>query len=130
MSDQTITAISGIIAAAVAAIGGGWWGRRKGVADAAEGQARAEVTLSGEARALALDLRTELAMERTERHRLEAVVDKLKDDLAAERRRALGLEDRVAELERAMRRAGIALPGDTPSAGTPAAGGMGTGGAT
>lgn len=124
MSDQTVTAISGIIAAAIAALGGGWWGRRKGAADAAEGQARAEVTLSGEARAFAADLRAELATERADRRRLEDEVEKLRHDLAAERQRCAGLEARVAELERVIRRLGQHVPGDTPPDGTPAQGGV------
>lgn len=125
MSDQTVTALSGIIAAAIAAIGGGWWGRRKGAADAAEGQARAEVTLSGEARAFAADLRAALALETADRRRLEDEVEKLRNELAAERRRCAGLEARVAELERAIRRMGGHAPGDTPPDGTPAQGGGG-----
>lgn len=115
MSDQTVTAISGIIAAAIAALGGGWWGRRKGAADAAEGQARAEVTLSGEARAFAADLRAELATERADRRRLEDEVEKLRAELAAERQRCAGLEARVVELERAIRRMGQNVPGETPT---------------
>lgn len=122
MSDQTITALSGIIAAAIAAIGGGWWGRRKGAADAAEGNARAEVTLSVEARAFAADLRAELATERADRRRLEDEVEKFRAELAAERQRCAGLEARVAELERVIRRMGQTVPGETPATGTPAQG--------
>lgn len=120
MSDTAITALSGIVAAAIAAIGGGWWGRRKGAADAAEGLARADVLVSTEARAFAADLRAELATERADRRRLEDEVEKLRADLAAERQRCAGLETRVAELERAIRRMGQNVPGDTPPTGTPA----------
>lgn len=119
MSDQTITALSGIIAAAIAALGGGWWGRRKGAADAAEGLARADVLVSTEARAFAADLRAELATERAERRRveedarvnqarLEARIDELEAALAAERLKTAQLEARLARLE------------NTPPRGTPA----------
>lgn len=125
MSDQTITAISGVIAAAIAAIGGGWWGRRKGAADAAEGNARADVLVSTEARAIVADLRGALALETTDRRRLEDEVEKLRVALAEEHRLRVWLEHRIAEMERAMRRAGIALPDDTPPHGTPTKGGTG-----
>lgn len=121
MSDpQVLTAAIGAVAATLAALGAWFGGRRKGAADAAEGQARAEVTLSGEARAFAADLRAELATERADRRRLEDEVEKLRADLAAERQRCVGLEARVAELERVIRRMGQTPPGETPPSGTPA----------
>lgn len=123
MSDQAITAAMGVLAAGVAAVGAWVTGRRKGAADAAEGQARAEVTLSVEARAFASDLRADLATERADRRRLEEEVEKLRGELAEERRRCAGLEARVAELERVIRRMGHTVPGETPAEGTPAQGG-------
>lgn len=106
-----VTAVGGIIASVLAWFGG----RRKGSAEAAESQARAEVALSTEARALATDLRAELAVERSDRRRLEDEVEKLRGDLAAERRRCEDLTRRVAELERLVRGAGLHVPGDTPA---------------
>lgn len=137
MSDQTITAISGIIAAAIAALGGGWWGRRKGAADAAEGQARAEVMLSGEARAIAADLRADLDREQARRERLETALDterercaKVASDLAdaravmaGQQREIDGLRKDMAALRQLLRQHGITPPGETPPHGTPAAGG-------
>lgn len=120
MSDQALTAAFGVLAAGVAAVGAWVTGRRKGAADAAEGQARAEVALSTEARAFAADLRAELATERADRRRLEDEVEKLRMDLAAERQRCAWLEARVAELERVIRRMGQTVPGETPADGTPA----------
>lgn len=80
-----------------------------------------DILLSAEARAIAGDLRAELAAERAERHRVEEELDAVKADLAAERGRCADLARRVAELERIVLAAGLHLPGETPPHGTPAA---------
>lgn len=82
--------------------------------------ATTDVALSAEARAIAGDLRAELATERADRRRLEGEVEDLRADLATERQRCAGLEARVAELERVIRRMGQTVPGETPAGGTPA----------
>ena len=123
MSDQALTAAMGVLAAGVAAVGAWVTGRRKGAADAAEGSARAEATLSGATLVFAQSVKAELDAERGDRRRLEDEVEKLRGELATERRRCAGLEARVAELERAIRRMGSTVPGETPSDGAPTVGG-------
>lgn len=90
------------------------WASRRGR------DASTDVLLSAEARAIAGDLRAELAAERAERRRVEEELDAVKADLAAERGRCADLARRVAELERIVRQAGLHMPGETPARGTPA----------
>ena len=82
-----------------------------------------DILLSAEARAIAGDLRAEVAAERAERRRLEEELDAVKADLSVERGRCADLARRVAELERIVRGAGLTVPGETPPQGTPAVGG-------
>lgn len=130
MSDQTITALSGIVAAAIAALGGGWWGRRKGAADAAEGNARAEATLSGATLVFAQSMKAELDAERAARKKEEEEHAETRRRLAETERglaeaqaEIVDLKHQVSVLVKEVRRIGGHVPGDTPPHGTPAQGG-------
>lgn len=107
---------------AVGTLGGIVAGMRQGRANADKTRAEADVLVSAEARALAADTRAMLEAERAERRRLEEKIDQLEAAFSGERQRCA---DHIAELERAMRRAGLHVPGDgdTPPGGTPTVGG-------
>lgn len=87
-------------------------GRGKGRAEAREIEAKSDVMVSAESRAIAGDLRAELAIERTERRRLEQKLEEERrqydERLEAARRREAELEQRLAvaehDLEEARRR--------------------------
>lgn len=126
VSEQTAIAALGVAGSIVTGLIAWIRGQRKGAAEAREVNARAEVMLSAEARAIAGDLRAELAIERAERRREEDEHEVTRQRLAtAERgiaaaeREIAGLKRDVADLKRLLRHHGITPPGDTQPEGVP-----------
>lgn len=113
MPDQIDRALMGSIGAGIATLLMYWRERRRDVsqdrvASSADNRAWAEMFRADRAA-----IRAELDAERQRASTREA---ELLRELAI-------LRERVAELERVIRRAGLSLPGDTPPDGTPSTGG-------
>jgi hypothetical protein len=93
-----------------------WWQKNQ----RAQAQTRAEVAVADAGRAIA-DANGEVYKLVTERLRnVEADIERLRDELAHERRRSRAMELHIIQLENLMRRAGIEPPAfKDPDARTP-----------
>jgi uncharacterized protein HemX len=97
----------GLAAAATLATGAwAWWQKNQ----RAQAQTKAEVAMADAGRAIA-DANGEVYKLVTERLRaVEADIERLRDELAHERRRSRAMELHIIRLENLMRRAGIEPP--------------------